>query len=470
MQALSEEQRSSLALFREVTADNRDEQSSIQVLRSCNWNVEQALQLHWATDNDAPPSTASTTGGSGLTAGAMAAPLLGFGASSGSSGSANPAHGATDPASTSHHEQGGLAYGFVSWITSGIKSIGAVVFNILRTFIFGAGVGPLTGGNTSGAAFTRALTSSYGSQLVLPKFHEGSFSQAVSAARRDLKLLVVYLHSEHARYSQSFCTEVLGNELIRAVLDENFIVWGGDVARREAHQVSQMIRVQQFPSFCVLLPASVEEIRVIGALHGEIQPDAVTALLTANLEEMETHRSEIVAKQVQHVEDRHLREQQDREYQEALEMDRRLEEQRREQEREEQEVRRQAEEQLRLEQEAIAKQEAQVQALQEKRQRSAASLLAPTSEAKARIALRLPTGQRVDRKFLTTDTLADVYAWADCVAYLPENAGKGIEIPQRFVLKTSFPVQELTEMDRTVDELKLSGSNILLAEIEDDDD
>jgi len=466
MQGLSEEQRSSLALFREVTADTRDEQSSIQVLRSCNWNVEQALQLHWATDNDAPPSTASATGANGLTAGDMAAPLLAGGASA---GSASLAHGAAAPASTSHQEQGGLAYGFVSWITRGIKSIGASVFNILCTFIFGAGGGPLAGGNASGAAFTRALTSSYGSELVLPRFHEGTFSQAVSTARRDLKLLVVYLHSEHARYSQSFCTEVLGSELIRTVLDENFIVWGGDVARLEAHQVSQMIRVRQFPSFCVLLPASVEEIRVIGALYGQIEPDAVLALLTANLEEMESHRSEIVAQQMQHAEDRNLREQQDREYQEALEMDKRLEEQRREREREEQEVHRQAEEQLRLEQEAVAKQEAQVQALQEKRQRAAASLPAPTSEAKARIALRLPAGQRVDRKFLITDTLADVYAWADCVAYLPENAGKGIEIPQRFVLKTSFPVQELSEMDRTVDELKLAGSNILLAEVEDDD-
>eukprot|EP00439_Symbiodinium_sp_Y106_P054075 s1545_g7.t1 len=39
-------------------------------------------------------------------------------------------------------------------------------------------------------------------------------------------------------------------------------------------------------------------------------------------DEMASHRAEIVAQQAQHAEDRSLREQQDREYQEALEMDR----------------------------------------------------------------------------------------------------------------------------------------------------
>ena len=36
---LSEEQRQSLSLFREVTAEARDEASSIEVLKSCNWNA-----------------------------------------------------------------------------------------------------------------------------------------------------------------------------------------------------------------------------------------------------------------------------------------------------------------------------------------------------------------------------------------------------------------------------------------------
>jgi len=237
----------------------------------------------------------------------------------------------------------------------------------------------------------------------------------------------------------------------------------------EAHQVAQNIRVRQFPSFCVLLPASVEEIRLIGALHGQISPDEVIGMLTNCLEEMESHRSELVAQQVQHQEDRFLREQQDREYQEALEMDRLRAEAKAEEERREREAREEADEQLRKEQEAVARIEAKRKHLQDRRAAAAQSMVVPGAECTSRIALRLPTGQRLDRRFLPSATLADVYAWADCAAFLPENASKELEIPLKFTLKTGFPAAELTEMDRTVEELKLAGSNILLAELEDDE-
>lgn len=468
MEQLSDEQASALAMFREVTADARDQQASLQLMKSCNWNVEQALQLHWATGEDEPmpqaPSRAMGSSGGGLGAGPMAAPLLGPGAggAGASSAGSQPQGLASEPA-----RGGGLGSSLFGWIARGLKQIGTSVFNVLFTFIFGPGA--TLGGDVSGAALNRALTASYGPQLVLPQFHEGSFATAISAARRDMKLLVVFLHSEHSRFAQRFCTDVLGNDLIRTQLDENFIVWGGDIARLEAHQVAQSIRVRQFPSFSVLLPASVEEIRVIGALHGQIELDAVTALLTACMEEIETHRSEIMAQQFQRDEDRSLREQQDLEYQQALEMDRQREAQREQQEKEEAAARKQAEDEARKEQEEIAKIESERQALQAKRQSAAAALPTPGPDCKASIALRLPTGQRVQRKFLPTAALAEVYAWAECVAYLPENEGKGMEVPPRFVLKTSFPTAELTDMDRTVEELKLAGSNLMLSELDGDD-
>lgn len=451
---LTEEQRQSLALFREVTADARDEAASIEVLKSCNWNVEQALSLHLASHEEDAPRPAAATASSSA---ALSQPLL-----------PGPGHGRSSVAthgSTAGESPGSMAYGLFSRIAQGIKQIGFSVLSLVYTFFFGVGGGAL---GSSGAAFRRSLQSSYGTQA-LPEFHEGSFSQAVTRARQDLKLLVVYLHSEHARHSQSVCSDVLANEVIRTVLDENFILWGGDVARMEAHQVARMIHARQFPSFCVLLPASVEEIRVIGALHGQIEPDAASALLAACMEEMETHRAEIVAQQAQRVEDRFLREQQDREYQEALEMDRRRAEEREAQRRREEEERQKVEEEQRKAQEELGKLQRAQEELEAKRRTLAQRLSqTPPPSATARVALRLPSGQRLDRKFEPSATLQEVYDWAHCVAFLPEHADKGLEIPERFVLKTSFPVQELNEMTRTVDELKLSGTNILLAAIEDD--
>lgn len=462
--ALNAEQRAQLDMFREVTANARDEASSIQLMQSCGWNVEQALQLHWATDDMQTPAPAADVQASGS---GLGAPLLAPAAGGGSSGSPTAA---AMRGGTSLLQSGRFA--LLSRVGRIVRRIGVSVFSIICTFIFGPGGPRLGGGHASGAAFSRALTTQYsapGNQLQFPQFFEGSFSQALQAARRDLKLLVVYLHSENARYTQAFCTTVLNHALIRSMLDESFVLWGGDIARMESHQVSQMIRARSYPCFCVLLPASVDDVRVIGVVTGEVQVDQVVALLTACLEEMESHRAEIVARREQQSEDRALREAQDREYQEAVEADRRREEERRREVRAREEAERAAAEERNKAEEEARKLEAERQRLQEKRREQAISLEAEGGSATARVALRLPAGQRIQRKFRPDATLADVYAWAGCAAYLPENEGKGLEIPARFILKTSFPSRELTEMERTIKDLELAGTNILLAEVEDDD-
>jgi len=469
---LSAQHRQDLALFCEVTANARDPQSAQQLLQACNWNVEQALQLHWAgNDEDAEAQALGTTAAAPPPAplvnpaDSLGAPLLerpNAQADADGDASRGGARIQQTDAPTSRNS-------FVAWIMGGIRRLSLSVFTIVCTFIFGPGGPRLRGGATSGAAFSRALNAAYGAELRLPVFFSGSFAQALQAARLDVKLLVVYLHSENARHTQSFCTEVLSNDYVCTMLNENFLLWGGDVLRMETHFVAQMMHARQYPCFCVLLPANADEIRVIGALHGEVHVDAAVGLLTTCLEEMDAHRAEIVARREQQAEDRNLREQQDREYQEALEMDRRREEQQQLLEREQREAQRLAEEQLRQEQEALSRYEAQQQELQERRRRQAAELTPEGSEATSRISLRLPAGQRVQRKFAPFTTLKDVYAWADCAAYLPENEGRDLVVPDRFVLKTSFPTKDLVEMSSTVEDLQLAGTNIVLAAIEDDD-
>lgn len=467
---LTPDQQAQLALFQEVTAETRTLESAAQLLRSCNWNLEQAVQLHMATEEDmalgAQPAGSSSAAGSGL-----GAPLLGDGdAGPGQHAGAGGSGGGPRAAAGGEPERRGGAFPFVGWFVREIRRLGVSIFGVITTFIFGPGGLQVGGNSVSGPAFTRTLTAAYGADLQLPQFFEGSFAQALQAARQQVKLLVVYLHSDNSRYAQSFCSEVLSNEFVRTMLDDSFLVWGGDVARMESHRVAQFIRARQYPFLGVLLPASVDEARVIGARQGQVEVDAIVALLTQCLEEMETHRAQIVAHREQQIEDRNLREDQDREYQEALEVDRRRQEEQRRQDEERLERERQEAEQRRKEEEELQAIEARKEELAAKRLKHAAALDAQgdVPEATSRLALRLPTGQRVQRKFLPTATLRDVYDWADCVGYLQENKGKDLEIPARFTLKTSFPSAELLEMDRTVEELKLAGSNILLAEIEDD--
>ncbi|OLP97346.1 hypothetical protein AK812_SmicGene20304, partial [Symbiodinium microadriaticum] len=112
-----------------------------------------------------------------------------------------------------------------------------------------------------------------------------------------------------------------------------------------------------------------------------------------------------------------------------------------------------AEELRRQEEEERARIAAAAQELEEKRRRLAANLATPSSEE-----------------------------WAECVAYLPESAGKalmksfGQRVDRKFVpsaklrevLKTSYPARDLTEMESSVSDLQLAGTNIMMAAIEDD--
>jgi len=469
MDGLTSDQRGQLTMFCEVIAEGRAPASARQLLASCNWDVEQALQLHWAAGDDPSSSGSASALGSGEQRNDLGMPLLGGGGSNAGlpnlpNANVPPAQAsdARGPAQPRRGFFGRLAHGLVT----AVARVGGTIATLLASFFFGQGGQGF--GAVTGQQFGRALEASYSAQGQLPNFHAGSFAQALQTARQQLKLLVVYLHSDQARHTQRFCTQVLGNEFVRGMLDENFLLWGGDIARMESHHVAQMIHARQYPCFCVLLPASIDEIRAIGILNGEVEVDQVVALLTSCLDEMETHRSEIQARQSQHVEDRNLREQQDQEFQEALQLDRlRVEAAEAENELVAQAQRLESE-RLQEEQNLLAKIEAEKRDIESRRRAHAAALEAAGihAEATARIAMRLPTGQRLDRKFRPDTTLAEVYTWAECCQYLPENQGKGIEIPPRFVLKQAFPSKDLTEMERSVQELQLSGASILLMEIE----
>lgn len=468
--ALNAEQRTALAFFREVTANERDLRGCLNLLTTCDWNAERALQLHYASGEEEPArGSISSAAGAGGGLRDLGTPLLQGASAGGSSGSASAPAGGDQGGGN----QGGGGEGFfLGWMVGSLKAVGAGILGIVRmVLLFGLGRGSaLRGGGSSGEAFRATLIDSYGGAIVLPRFFNGSFHEALQAARRDVKLLVVFLHSDQARYAQTFITQVLSNEFIRSVIDENFVFWGGDIAWMETHEVAQMIHARQYPHICVLLPMlRGDELRAIGALQGNVEVDAGVALFTTCLEEMEMHRSEILANTAQQVEDRSLRQEQDKEYQEALALDRKREEERQAEAIKTREVEDAEAERVRQEKASAASLEQQRQDIVARRQQRAAELDPEGLETTARIALRLPAGQRVQRKFRPEARLREVYAWAECCGYLPENADRGVDVPLRFVLKTTFPARELTEMEATVQDLQLSGTNILLAQIEDDD-
>ena len=73
-------------------------------------------------------------------------------------------------------------------------------------------------------------------------------SQALQDARRNLRFLLVYLHSDAGRDSATFLQRVMSSALFSHFVDENFTFWVGDIATLEGRRMRQALRAHLTPS------------------------------------------------------------------------------------------------------------------------------------------------------------------------------------------------------------------------------
>ncbi|CAJ1402129.1 unnamed protein product [Effrenium voratum] len=279
-------------------------------------------------------------------------------------------------------------------------------------------------------------------------------------------------------------------------MQESFLLWAGDVGRFEPSQVARLLGLQKFPALVVLQPVTNGFQNFLGIewplgtfcqpMHRCVPEDAAldsdmvvaTITMTAmdfreevqNLEEQQTLRD------LQLAEDRRLREQQDREYEEGLLADQlaaiRSQESSPSAEAEAAKAKAEAEAAAKAEAEAAAKAEAAAAAKaakaeaeeEAKRQSRAEEILAQpepqaAANATARIRVQLPSGERLQRTFQADQTLAQVYEWAHCC--------RPVAQPKRFELCISFPARSLQDRSATLKDLELVPSAALvLKEVE----
>jgi FAS-associated factor 2 len=63
-----------------------------------------------------------------------------------------------------------------------------------------------------------------------PEFFNGDFKAAVERAKREYKLLLIYLHSPSHINTPHFCTEIMCKEGFKEFIDENFLFYAADVS------------------------------------------------------------------------------------------------------------------------------------------------------------------------------------------------------------------------------------------------
>ena len=329
------------------------------------------------------------------------------------------------------------------------------------------------------ARLKREFEEEYG-ENTLP-FYEGGYAQALDAAKKDLKFLIILLASPEHDDTSSWIRETLLSVEVQSFFNNptnEIILWAGDVRDSEAYQVSTALRCSKFPFTALVAHTpqqSATSMSVLTRLTGMMPATAYMARLqtaiTAHSEQLRTVRE---SRNAQNFE-RSLRQEQDSAYERSLAQDR---------------------ERARLKKEAAAQ-----AAEQEKKEREAAEAAATLAEKRAqwrkwratkvlpepsadskdvvRIALKMPEAARIMRRFPADTAFEELYAFVECYEYLHDEAlEEDISKPESY--EHQFDFRLVSTLPRVVydpedtgtigEKIGRSGNLIVESIIEDEDD
>ncbi|CAH1406174.1 unnamed protein product [Nezara viridula] len=282
-----------------------------------------------------------------------------------------------------------------------------------------------------------------------PVFYQGSYSQALNDAKQELKFLLIYLHQENNQDCTSFCRETLANAEVINYINNNVLMWACTMNSGEGYAVSQTLRAGGFP-FLAMIVLKESRMTLVGRLEGPTNcielMSRLGAIVSSNVSYLDTARSERIARSLTQT----IRREQDVAYMESLRADqekerRKCEEEERKRRLEEEERNRQLKEQLRKE--AIRK--AKVEMASEVP--SEPEAVHPEAVC---VVFKMPSGERLERRFLRSHTLKDIYNYVFCHPTSPDC----------FEIATNFPKRILqceTEADKTLLEAGLGKSEVL---------
>lgn len=334
------------------------------------------------------------------------------------------------------------------------------------------------GPKDTAARFIREFEEEYGSHSV--PFLENGYNMALEKAHRDLKFLLVVLTSpEHDETNGWVQDTLLAPEVVEFLNDpqNNLLVWGGNVRDSEAYQVANSLRCTKFPFVALTVHTpnvSSTAMSVVGRIAGTTAPsEFVNRLRTAistNQEPLERIRATRAEQQAS----RSLREQQDSAYERSLAIDRERARQRREAE-----AAREREEQEAAERQA-AEEKKERDLVQWKLWRAQCIGVEPGNEVKdaVRVSVRLPSGERIMRRFVPEADIEELYAVVECYEVLqdearPADVGEpaGFQHQYSFRLVSPMPrVVYAVEDGGTIRDKIGRGGNLLVEPIEDDDE
>ncbi|KAF2162146.1 hypothetical protein M409DRAFT_58585 [Zasmidium cellare ATCC 36951] len=314
------------------------------------------------------------------------------------------------------------------------------------------------GPSDTAARFIREFEEEYGVTHGTLPFYEGGYAQAFDIAKRDLKyLLVVLLSPEHDDNALFVRETLLAPEFTTFVNNptNNILLWAGTVQDAEAYQVSNALNVTRFPYATLIVHTPSVSSTAMSKIATSSGPVAAQDLLTKLQTAIQTQSAELERVRRQRQEQqatRNLRQEQESAYERSLAQDREKARKRKEEEG--------AKEKAEKEEREKAERKAdEARKLTQWRRWRAQSIPAePGADVKdaVRMSLRMPSGERVIRKFRPDADLEELYAFVECYDYLEDESEKQVQEPAAFGHVYKF--QLVSPMPREVYDLDKEGS------------
>nr|POE85168.1 ubx domain-containing protein 10 [Quercus suber] len=339
-----------------------------------------------------------------------------------------------------------------------------------------AGRRPLSPRDTA-ARFIREFEEEYGVTNGTLPFYEGGYAQAFDLAKRDLKYLVVVLLSPEHDDTVPFVREtLLSPEFITFVKDpsKNIVLWAGTVQDAESYQVSSALHVTRLPYTCQIAhtpSVSSTAMSKISVSAGPITSQDLIAKMETAMQQRNQDLDGIRRQRQEQQASRTLRQEQESAYERSLAQDR----EKSRKKREEAAMAEKAEKEHR----ELAERKAEEARNLAQWRRWRAHSLPPESDGPdaVRMSIRLPSGERVIRKFPPTAEVEDLYAFVECYEVLDEQSEKETPQPEGYAHEYKF--QLVSPMPREVYDVNKGGNirakigrsgNLIVEKIGDDED
>lgn len=269
----------------------------------------------------------------------------------------------------------------------------------------------------------------------------GSYTEALTLAKSDLRYLLVVLFDWRNQDTASFLPWLANEDIISVCQGQNVLVWAGTLDSPEALQVGLGLGATRFPLVALIAPCPktpqsstvVMEILTKNAIREITSPVALAHLLG---DKLENHEPKILALRLDRErfsEDRAVRAQQDSAYEASLARDRA-----RASEREQQEAREREEQASK----------ARYDTLYEQWKKGKAHFFDSRQVPKpsARILIRTQDNERIVANFANTDTIQTIYDYVLCREYLGKNTQE--DVPADFEPRIDFKL--ISPMPRKV--------------------